>query len=799
MFFLEKIKEYYAKHPTLPSFVMLVFTSFALYFDHLGILVLGLAVHSICFLLMPDNVGRLKKWIPVILSMLSLAWFLFNIGEISPKDLRVLKTFKGRVVSLAPVAVEKNRFLIRLIDPSVSKVLVRLTILDDSCGLAQGDVIQFKSKIAPPRYYADPGVLNYRKFLWQKGVLATSFLPNCDQIQILEKAAPTFFQRFRQKIINTLSAENLVHRDIIASLLFGHNVIQAEKLDVIRKAGLSHLFVISGTHFAAICSVIYLLGYLFLSGYPQVFLKIPRQKLCSAITLIFIFLYLGVIETHPSVLRASTMVICFLLAVLLERKLLVWDVLILSATFNLIVDPLVIFNLSFQFSYMALVLIFLGSPALLKFSKFFSKVHWVFGRFIYFLAMIVWINLGLAPLTLFYFSSWSLIGLLHNIWAIPLFEFLIMPLVLLVYVSAVFISSALPFLLSVIDLLLSAMFNGIQFFPSFKLADHLVRPLLIQVIGFYFLILLMCLGRRRKIKFAALIVVLVVFCFTSWWHKFSFEYRVTQIDVGQGDASLVETQGMSILIDSGGHRFLDVGSFVLRPFLEYSWVKEIDLAIITHADIDHYGGFTHLAEQGYLKEVWIPEEKAESPLFLSLLDVFEKNKVVLRKITRTVELKLNDHAVLSVFVLPDQSRKTLSKNDRSLVARVSFGEFCALFTGDLSKEGERLFVDNFKDQLRCDLLKVGHHGSVSSSTERFLRWVDPRYAFIGVGRRSQFGHPHKVVIDRLKNRDIQIFRTDQDGAVALEKNFLGTEIARHQKKSQFSLFELFVFFKSFKF
>lgn len=239
------------------------------------------------------------------------------------------------------------------------------------------------------------------------------------------------------------------------------------------------------------------------------------------------------------------------------------------------------------------------------------------------------------------------------------------------------------------------------------------------------------------------------------------EMEINFLDVGQGDAILIENGHNQALIDSGRN-----GRVVLEklgramPF----WDRKIEALVITHPDADHYGGSSEILDFYNIENVIKTDTANESGEWLSLVDKIKDKKINQITATWQTEIVFPAGARLE-FVYPWNNSLGTSKdrNDNSIVTKLIFGENEFLFTGDLSKEGENLMVENNID-IDVDFLKVGHHGSKSSTTSDFLDKVTPQDAIISVGNNS-YGHPHKEVLDSLKNRAIRIWRTDQDGGI----------------------------------
>lgn len=260
------------------------------------------------------------------------------------------------------------------------------------------------------------------------------------------------------------------------------------------------------------------------------------------------------------------------------------------------------------------------------------------------------------------------------------------------------------------------------------------------------------------ITFSAIGIILGVIILAL---KDNQEMEINFLDVGQGDAILIENGHNQVLIDSGrnGRVVLEKLGKVM-PF----WDRKIEALIITHPDADHYGGSNEILDFYSIENIIKTEATNESGEWLNLVNKIKDKKI--NEITATWQTEIVFPAGARLkFIYPwnDFSDTSKDRNDASIVTKLIFGENEFLFTGDLSKAGEDLLVENNID-IDVDFLKVGHHGSKSSTTSDFLDKVTPQDAIVSVGNNN-YGHPHKEVLDNLKNRTIRTWRTDQDGNI----------------------------------
>lgn len=381
---------------------------------------------------------------------------------------------------------------------------------------------------------------------------------------------------------------------------------------------------------------------------------------------------------------------------------------------------------------------------------------------------ILTVNISLLPLILYYYGSVNLLLIPVNLIVVPIFSatFALVFLKIILYFTirplAYFISFLIDFLLDIIYFVVD-LFSGIDFFKfSIKNMNYyFVIVLFLLVLYFIFERNYIRLSLTDKIKGFKIIAILIL--------SFSFIFEIasytslSMIDIGQGDAFLISDGKLTGMIDTGGDIKGSTYKFILGPYLKKR-VKKLDFVIISHDDIDHSGNLKYIVRD-YDPIIFTSEKsKISSPK---------------RKILKNEDIIKSTGFSIKVL---DDGKEYDESNNTSLVLSYKQKGFSALFTGDMEVDKEK----NLSMDLKHDILKVGHHGSMTSTSDDFLKKVNPKIALISAGYKNKFSHPHKETIEKLEKYGVRYFRTDRDGEVRITSSVFGNEI-KHKLRNKKSL------------
>jgi competence protein ComEC len=386
--------------------------------------------------------------------------------------------------------------------------------------------------------------------------------------------------------------------------------------------------------------------------------------------------------------------------------------------------------------------------------------------------------LGTAPFVALHFNRISLIGFLTNLFFVPWVGFVIVPLSLVASLLSFFVYPLAVFLIQVNDFITMILLKAVALSASFPYASLFVStPTAFEIILFYSLLLMAVhLRKGKKVRYLFLgccIVLVLNFAFWNTKGWFQKNLRVTFIDVGHGDAILIEfPKGKRMLMDGGGLREdrFDIGKNVIAPFLWKKKIRKIDFLVLTHPDPDHLKGLNFIASHFSIGHFWDNGVRGDSESYIRLQETLLKKRIkrsslndqTLPQMIHGVELSFLNPPVIKESQRTSQNPSLL--NNQSLVMKIQFKQIAILLTGDIEQEAEYRIMRKGLP-IKADLLKIPHHGSASSSTQAFLERVKPSVAILSVSERKLGGLPHPEVLRRYERLGTRIFRTDKHGAI----------------------------------
>ncbi len=682
------------------------------------------------------------------------------------------ETSNGRVTLVVAVASARGR---RHHGPAQG--LLGVTIAHAAREWPVGAQIRFVGPVRRPRNFADPGAYDHAGALARRGIRATAFVWDDRRLERLgDGDGAALLDRVRRTLADRIAAnaDGPVRGYLTAVLLGATQGLDRDTRRALTRTGLAHVVSVSGFHIAvAAGAAVFAFRWLLLRS-AFVALRVDVTKVATMLGLVPVGAYAALAGGRVPAARAFLTYAAVLGALALDRSADGLRALAVAAILLAGGAPDVAADVSFELSFVSvLALILVGRRPSTGGNGGGSRRRCELLRAP--IRTSVAATIATAPLTAWHFQQVSLIAPLANLVALPLLG----PMTLLPGLVALPLVALSPPIADGL-LRLAARAAGIGLatarwlaaWPWASLATPL--PSLLEV-GLAYAILGLWwlraapaephLHRARRV--AAVVVALCLAAdvgFWTWERVANPTLRITFLSVGQGDAAVVELprRGGVMVIDGGGFPGdLDPGERLIAPFLRSRKILHVDVLVLSHPQLDHYGGLASVAEQFGARELWWNGMTGSGPRFEHLLAVLAAAR------THAIVLRAGMRPPLAGPVVADvlhPSGGGLGVNDASLVVRLRFGSTAVLFTGDIEQPAERMLLAH-RDRLRSDVLKVPHHGSATSSSATWLAAVSPRIAVISSGADNRFGFPARAVVQRLRAVGASVWNTATDGAV----------------------------------
>ncbi|WP_017755852.1 DNA internalization-related competence protein ComEC/Rec2 [Calidifontibacillus oryziterrae] len=717
-----------------------------------------------------------KRIDPKVLIVCTLVFVLFslNFKFVDDKNNSTLtvndKHFSGVITSIPQFDGNQMSFFYQL--PTKEKLQVFYQIkneeeLQSLHSLHIGMSCRFTGHLNEPRTARNFYAFDYKQYLFHKHIHWTltpnRILPSqCSAVE----SNHYLLQKWRSNQLSFIK-ENFPEKTvgIVQALIFGErDEISLIVLDHFQKFGIIHLLAISGLHVGLVVAASY---------YVLIRIGVTREDSFN-ILLLSLPLYIVITGAAPSVVRACLMTLLFLLSLKFKAKISPLDALSLAFLIMIAINPYYIFEIGFQLSF--LVSFALIVSAAFIFSLYESRIQQL-------LAVTMVAQLVSVPLLLYYFYEISLLSLPLNIIFVPFISLIILPLSFIAYFAYILFEPIGVIITMALAVILDASYFFLEVVDNYvPLTLRFGKPRVWLLALYYGVIIFFLLGweKHKRISKLKREILLLLFLFLyHWWSPhMSSNGLLTMIDVGQGDSILIELpyrKGV-YLIDTGGRtsfeqqdwekqeKSFDIGEDIVTPYLKARGIRTINKLVLTHGDADHIGGARSVINYVKVNEVVIGlgeidnEEK-------QLYKYFKDQNIPITQVKNGNGWAIENYQFYVLSPYGDEK----SKNNRSVVIYTILGGYKWLFTGDLEEKGESRLLTQFPN-LTVDVLKVGHHGSKTSSSKSFIERLSPKYALLSVGESNRFGHPHSEIINLLKGQHTQILRTDKHGAICFTFN-----------------------------
>lgn len=552
----------------------------------------------------------------------------------------------------------------------------------------------------------------------------------------IHKKSPSLIYRTKEKIYQKL---NQIGTPYVQALLFGNlDDLDEEEKDAIQKVGIQHLFSVSGLHFQVL-----IVGIRYL-------ISCKNKTLQNAIILFILATYSTLVGFTPSVLRVFIFFFLKSIKEYLRIECSTLDLFCLTLTIVFFINPWIIYHVGFQFSFgISFFLIYYG-----RFFQFQKGMWWKLPVFVFFVS---------APISMFHFYELNFLS--------PIFNMVFVPFVTMVLFPCALITLVFPPLINILQLL-QTMFQSLLLICA-KVDIGVVwfaKPTIWYIVIYYVMFFYhVYLIRTHRYYGIVLLPLLLGYHYMKLW--FSPLTQFHMIDVGQGDASflILPHSKEAIMIDTGGRlsykkedwqkrkKDYDMPQSVIIPYLKAIGVTRISTLIISHGDYDHMGEAVNLVRNFKVEKV-IFNCGEFNGLEQELIKVLDKRKISYYSCVKELNIDNN-----KLFFL--QTKEYDNENDNSNVIYTVIDGYKFMFMGDAGVEKEKDILGKY-NVTDIDVLKVGHHGSKTSSSKNFIDTIDPKYSIISVGKNNRYGHPNKEVLDNLENS--KTYRTDQNGSIMIK-------------------------------
>lgn len=641
--------------------------------------------------------------------------------------------------------------------------------------LGRGDRVALVADLAPVHLFAHRELPDARPGIARSGVVASGGAVDARPLRrarspgaIVDRARA----RVRARIEATFHPEAAA---LARALVLGETDLAPEDDEAFRVSGLSHLLAVSGTHL-----VIAVLGFAaalraLLARVDRIAARCDTGRLAAMGVLPAAWLYADFAGGSGSAVRAAAMLGASMLAIALGRRTAAVRAFGCSLFVLAAIDPLLACDVSFMLSAGATAGLVVLQPAI---SEALVRGPEVVKKVAAPIATTFAAMLGCAPVLAILAPTMPLLGVIANLLAAPLGELAALPICLAHAVLA-----WAPPMEKGAAIVGSGALLGVRAVArwSASLGATIALPpptaWQLAVIAAAAVAMWAAADRRQRVARLAIGAVLWGACEIAAQREGAPRgvLRITVLDVGQGDALLVDLpDGGAMLIDGGGMvgSPVDLGARVIQPMLRARRRTRLTAMVLSHPHPDHFGGLVSTLPKIEVGELWDSgqgEDQGAGPSYAALLASARARGVrVMRPRDLCGAPRAAGGATIEVLAPCPGYAPDTGANDNSVVLKISFGRRAALLVGDAEHEEEKELVAHFGAKLRADLLKVGHHGSRTSSSPPFLATVRPAAAAISAGVRNRFGHPHPRILAALAERGIDTLRTDRGGAIVWE-------------------------------
>ena len=603
----------------------------------------------------------------------------------------------------------------------IGKEKIIVTYYNEIENFELGDTIKIEGKLEEPSNNTFFNLFNYKKYLKSKRI---NYIFKAKKIELVNKNIDLRY-KIKNKLIKHI--ETYESKNYLKTFILGMNdEIEENITKSYQINGISHLFAISGMHLSLFAAIL-----LFILERTKI-----NKKINYIIIILFFIFFAFLTNYSPSILRALYLYILLSINKVFNLKIKSIYLILFDLTIMLLYNPFYIYNTGFIFSFAISISLIVFTDTINRFNKYIFKT---------FITSIISFLVSI-PIQINSFFEINLLTPIINIIFVPFISFVVFPLSLITLI----IKPLDKIFLMVISILekLSLLIQNLNLSITLSQIPWYITLL------YYIVIIIFINGIKNKknIKLLPLIIIITLHTNIKYLNK---NIKIISLDVGQGDSTLVELRNnKNILIDTGGNVNNKTLLNKLTTYFKSVGIKKIEALILTHGDFDHMGEAINLVENFKVEKV-IFNCGEFNDLEQELIKVLDKKHIKYYSCIK--ELNVNKNKLYFL-----QTKEYDNENDNSNVIYTELSGYKFMFMGDAGVDKEKDILEKY-NLSNIDVLKVGHHGSKTSSSKEFINEINPKYSIISVGKNNRYGHPNKEVLNNLG--DSKVYRTDQDGSI----------------------------------
>lgn len=591
------------------------------------------------------------------------------------------------------------------------------------------DTLRLNGELEETEGSKDIYSFDYKQYLKSKNI---NYIIKIDKITLISKEK-SFFKGIKCFLLKRNS------NSYIKAFIFGNNKsIITDVMSSYQGIGISHLFAISGMHIGLLTLVI-----------SKLLMKLNiKEKYIFIIISLFLFFYLFITGVSPSILRAIFFYLFFSLNKIYNLNIKWVNIFMLIFSISLLVNPYYIHEVSFLYSYtISFSILLVGNK--ISNGSYFKRL---------FLTSLISFIVSF-PITIYFFNQINILSVFYNMLFVPFISMIVFPLSIITYI--------IPFFEPIFNVFISLMeflalkFNSISFskliFPSLSRYYYILYIIGVIIFIYFY---------NKKI--ISVLPILLLALFNYLYPVFFNQNYLMFLDVGQGDSILIHSKDKTMLVDTGGvinysrekwqerKNEKSLTNYVTIPVLKKLGIRKIDYLVLTHGDFDHMGEALKLIKQYRVEDIYLNQGN------FNLLE-----KKVIKKYRHVYQIREKEEIVLGNINIVQINKEFSDENDSSSILLMYYKNKKILLTGDASKKSEEYILNKYNIG-KIDVLKIGHHGSKTSTSDELLEELRPSLAIISCGKNNRFNHPHKETIDKLKEYRIKYLRTDISGTIRID-------------------------------